>query len=178
MDKHQNGQNFYTHRTFSVMKYLRFGFSALLLLLTFACQAGGDGPDLYGSVSKEDVLSISTFEKNFQSYQPNQTQIDKMASLQDLDVVVMFGSWCHDSEREVPRLLKLLETSGVELASFQLIAVDRSKEDSSGIAKQLGLRYTPTFVALKNDEELARIIERPQKDIASDFYKQLTNKEN
>ena len=79
----------------------------------------------------------------------------------DLHVQVLFATWCHDSEREVPRLLKILETAGVESSAVELVALDFNKSEPKGRAALRGLEYTPTFVFSVAGEEIGRIIERP-----------------
>ena len=81
----------------------------------------------------------------------------------------MFGTWCHDSQREVPRLLKTFDLSGLEVPKLTLVAVDRKKTDPLGLAKQYGLRYTPTFILLNDGKELGRVIERPKTGLTQDL---------
>ena len=79
----------------------------------------------------------------------------------DLHVQVLFATWCHDSEREVPRLLKILETAGVESSAVELVALDFNKTEPKGRAVSKDLQYTPTFIFSVRDEEIGRIVERP-----------------
>jgi thioredoxin 1 len=82
---------------------------------------------------------------------------------------VLFGTWCHDSQREVPRLLKLLDSSKVALASLKLVAVGYDKRDPEGIAARYQLKYSPTIIVLTAGEELGRLVEKPKASIASDL---------
>lgn len=92
-----------------------------------------------------------------------------MQALQGLSLLVLFGSWCHDSEREVPRLLKLLNQSGVKLQSLQLHAVNQQKQHPAQLHLQYQLQYTPTIVVLQGNTELGRIVERPIVSLAADL---------
>ena len=87
----------------------------------------------------------------------------------DLKVKILFGTWCHDSEREVPRMLKLLAASGVKEENISLISLDIRKEEPEGRAKALEVRFTPTFVFFSEGAELGRIIERPVVDLTHDL---------
>ena len=89
-----------------------------------------------------------------------------MAKLEGKDLLVLFGTWCHDSQREVPRLLKLLEQSKVELNSLTLVAVDYNKQDPQGLAEQFQLKYTPTFIVIDQSKEQHRVVEKPQGTLA------------
>ena len=87
---------------------------------------------------------------------------------------MLFGTWCHDSERKVPRLLKLLDQSEADLQNLTLFAVDRKKTDPDGFAARLELQYTPTIIVSEGGQEIARIIERPLEGLATDLQSQLS----
>ena len=87
----------------------------------------------------------------------------------DLKVKILFGTWCHDSEREVPRMLKLLAASGVKEENISLISLDIRKEEPEGRAKALDVRFTPTFIFFSDGIELGRIVERPNGELQSDL---------
>ena len=84
-------------------------------------------------------------------------------------MLVFLGTWCHDSKREVPRFLKLIDTANVQLGSLKLVAVGYDKLDSDGLAKQHDLLYTPTIIVSDGEKELARMIEKPKQSIAADL---------
>lgn len=144
--------------------------------ISFSAKSAEGNEDLYGTVTAQEILALASFQQEYERYQPTSLALDNMQSLEDKELVVLFGSWCHDSEREVPRLLKLLDASGVALANVMLLAVDKQKHEASGIAEELSLRFTPTFVVRQDGKEIARIIERPQVDLAADFAHQISLK--
>lgn len=122
-----------------------------------------------GEVSQEQLL---TTHKSFQKgYQAVNLSASDLASVNtwpgNLHVDVYFGTWCHDSQREVPRFLKLLTES--KNLSNRLIALDYQKSEPSGSAKSHAIKYTPTFVVYQNDKEIGRIVERPKVSIAADI---------
>lgn len=83
--------------------------------------------------------------------------------------MVFLGTWCHDSKREVPRFLKLLNAAKVQLDSLRLVAVGYDKLDPNGLAKQYDVRYTPTIIVSDGEKELVRMIEKPKQSIAADL---------
>ena len=104
----------------------------------------------------------------FQTYPAFQSQYTRYEvvnvpsiAVSGFHVQVLFATWCHDSEREVPRLLKILETAGVESSAVELVALDFNKSEPKGRAALQGLKYTPTFVFSVAGEEIGRIVERP-----------------
>ena len=123
-----------------------------------------------GEITAEDLLAqYPAFAKEYKNYSPSEDDLNTLKTLSGKQVLVFLGTWCHDSKREVPRLLKLLDGSGVKLGSLQLIAVGYDKLDPDGLAKQYDLRYTPTFIVSSNGKELLRMIETPKHSIAMDL---------
>jgi thioredoxin 1 len=129
----------------------------------------------YGLISANALLSqYSDFAAEYAAYQVSPTDIAHMQRLQNVSLLVLFGSWCHDSEREVSRLLKLLHQSDVALESLQLHAVNRQKQHPDGLEQKYALRFTPTIIVLRNGQELGRIIEQPQSSLAEDLARFIT----
>lgn len=146
---------------------------SLWIGIAFAASEGR--PDHLGEISAQDLLAnYDAFESEYQAYSPTSAELLQIESLQGKAVTILFGTWCHDSKREVPRLLKLLDQSKVELESLTLFAVDRDKTDPDGFAERLDLQYTPTIIVSEGGREVARIIERPEKGLAQDFQSQLS----
>ena len=83
----------------------------------------------------------------------------------------MFGTWCHDSKREVPRMLRILDSIGMPFEKISLIAVDIRKSEPGGRGKLFNIKRTPTFIFFKEGEEVGRIIERPDVNLESDLKK-------
>jgi len=88
---------------------------------------------------------------------------------QDTSVWLFFGTWCHDSQREVPRLLKLLEAAGLGEESLKLIGLDYRKREPGGRASEFNVRYTPTAVFMRGGVEVGRIVERPTTSLYEDI---------
>lgn len=139
-----------------------------------ALSAEKSSEDHVGEITVEQLLAnYPVFLAEFNRYQPTQLELEQFSGLAAKDVTALFGTWCHDSEREVPRFLKLLDRSSVELNSLRLIAVDREKKEEEGVAQSLDLKYTPTFIVHEAGNEVARIIETPKENLAADFSRQL-----
>ena len=119
-----------------------------------------------GDISHAELLERhEVFKRNYDAYEVPAGVAGLPA---DLEVKILFGTWCHDSEREVPRMLKLLGASGVKEENISLISLDFRKEEPEGRAKALDVRFTPTFIFLSGDIELGRIIERPTISLLDD----------
>jgi thiol-disulfide isomerase/thioredoxin len=125
---------------------------------------------LAGVISSHALLEqYPEFKTEFDDYQPADGELAALRKIQGKKLVVLFGTWCHDSLREVPRLLKLLEQSAVKLSDIQLVAVNYDKQDPAKLHQLYKLKYTPTIVLLDGDLELGRIIERPTVSLGHDL---------
>jgi hypothetical protein len=74
----------------------------------------------------------------------------------------------------VPRLLKLLDLSGVELQSLSLHGVNYNKQEPNDLHRKYDLRYTPTIILLQGENELGRIIEKPVTSLGEDLARFVT----
>jgi thioredoxin 1 len=119
-----------------------------------------------GDISQAELLDRhEVFKRNYDAYEVT-AGIDGLP--RDLKVTILFGTWCHDSEREVPRMLKLLAASGMREENISLIALDIRKEEPEGRTKALDVRFTPTFIFSRAGMELGRIVERPESSLRGD----------
>ena len=124
-----------------------------------------------GDISQAELLERhEVFKRNYDAYEVT-AGIDGLPA--DLKVKILFGTWCHDSEREVPRMLKLLAASGLKEENISLISLDIGKEEPGGRAKALDVRFTPTFIFLRDNIELGRIVEHPTVNLENDINSML-----
>ncbi len=75
-----------------------------------------------------------------------------------VEVTVYFADWCHDSIRELPRLLALIEPQTTRQLRLTLINLDQNKRDPAGRAAAAGVSRTPTIIVSRNGQELGRIV--------------------
>ena len=92
------------------------GIAAAVVLFIVTPQSLEARADRYrhplGDISQAELLERhKVFKRNYDAYEVT-TGIDGLPT--DLKVKILFSTWCHDSEREVPRMLKLLAASGVK----------------------------------------------------------------
>ena len=85
------------------------------------------------------------------------------------EFLVFLGTWCGDSRREVPRLLRILDDAGVEHSRVRLYNLDRSKTSRDGLAERWAIERVPTFIVLRRGHEVGRIVERPRSTLEGDL---------
>jgi hypothetical protein len=147
---------------------------SLLVIVSVGCGSteqplAKSGP-FTGMISASQLITeYPQFRTAYEKYQPSSAEIAAAKSLSGKSLVVLFGTWCHDSEREVPRLLKLLDMSGVELQSLSLHGVNYNKQEPTNLHRQYDLKYSPTIVLLHGDKELGRVVEKPMLSLGEDL---------
>lgn len=124
---------------------------------------------LAGDISVQKLLSsYPVFENNYQAYPLDKTEQNIIKQWpNNLSIDVYFGTWCHDSEREVPRLLKIVADH--PQISLNLITLDYEKSEPQGRAMANQVKYTPTFVVYQNNQEIGRVIEWPEVSLIADI---------
>jgi thiol-disulfide isomerase/thioredoxin len=126
-------------------------------------------PVLMGEISWKD------WQKNAQwdSYKPPASyttnpaftariEEDVRATDVNLSFLLFSGSWCEDSQTELPKFFALAEAAAVPAEKITMIGVDENKFEPSGLAAKYGIYKVPTLIALKNGKEIGRIIEKPR----------------
>lgn len=125
-----------------------------------------DGPMLLGQqlrsqFSKEPYAEW--FQKEYDSYDTHKESISllKKQKINSFNITVVLGTWCDDSHREFPRLLKILDEVGYHEDKLKIIAVNRKKESPNGEEGILNIQKVPTIIVSKYGKEVGRIIEMP-----------------
>lgn len=90
--------------------------------------------------------------------------------LKDVRIKVFMGTWCEDSQREVPALYKILDHINYDYKNLELFAVSRDKDTPEGYEKGFNIEYVPTIIFIKNGNELGRIVEYTQESLEKDMY--------
>jgi thiol-disulfide isomerase/thioredoxin len=115
---------------------------------------------------KNYSVNIQFSKKGFDNYVPLELS---MLKDDDINVVVFFGTWCHDSKRELPKALKIFNKIGMNDENIELIAVGLDKKEPLGRAAKLNLMYTPTLIFFRGSKEIGRIIEKPVLSLEKDI---------
>lgn len=92
-------------------------------------------------------------------------------------VLVFYGAWCSDSKREVPHFLKIMDAARQDPASIRLYALDRTKTSADGLTARYRIERIPTFIFLREEEEIGRIVEKPSTSLEGDIAALLGRKE-
>ena len=81
--------------------------------------------------------------------------------LKGLRVKIFMGTWCEDSQREVPGFLKIIDALEANDQVQPIIGLNEDKVSHNGSAEQAGVTNVPTFIFSKDGNEINRIVEFP-----------------
>ncbi|MBS3944879.1 MAG: thioredoxin family protein [Melioribacter sp.] len=136
-------------------------------------------PMLLGICDRSALLDSNFawwYESEYNNYEFSTSAVDSIKQkLDGLSVLIVMGTWCSDSRREVPRFLRILDELKFNNELLTINYVDRKKESPEGNISSLDIKYVPTFIFYKGGKEIGRIIETPQITLEGDFKNILYN---
>ncbi len=137
----------------------------------FTKQTGDRGEMLVGELTQKDLYKeCPLFKENADQYAPDKNAVAKIKRIKEpLSILMFLGTWCGDSQRESPKLLKILDMAKSSKISITIYGVDASKNDGGGLTKKYDIQRVPTIIFLKGGKELGRIIEFPNGTMEEDF---------
>ncbi|MFD2164757.1 thioredoxin family protein [Thalassotalea euphylliae] len=153
-----------------MQKIIKCFSGALLAAALSACASTENKVDDYvGEISQQQLLTdYAVFANGHSSFALTEVQKNQLTALpRGTSLEVYFGTWCHDSEREVPRLLKAFaQRPDIPVTMY---ALDYHKLDPDGRAEDAGVKFTPTIIVKFKGQEMGRIIERPKINLVADI---------
>ena len=128
-------------------------------------------PILIGWLTPQKIFGqIREYQLEKGKYQPDNASLEKLKQCStDINIIVFLGTWCPDCQREVPRLLKIMDLIQNSHINYKLFGLDRSKRDQGGLAEKYKIEFVPTFVVLQNNKEIGRIVETPMVSLEQDL---------
>lgn len=97
---------------------------------------------------------------------------------QNFDILMFMGTWCTDSQVEVPQFYKILDYIAYDIDQMTVVALEKlddgklasPQHEETGYA----ITHVPTFIFLKDGKEIGRITEYPEKTIEKDIVEILS----
>ena len=117
----------------------------------------------------------SWFDENYESYVPDETAIKALSliSTEKINIILVMGTWCSDSRREVPRLYRIFDEIGYPENQISLISVNTIKLLPDEDISRFHIERVPTIIVYKDKKETGRIIEIPDKSLEEDLFELL-----
>lgn len=120
---------------------------------------------LFGEISESDFQQEPYKEWYDAYYNLNPVSDDEINQLKpllkDVTLITFMGTWCGDSQREVPAMLNILDRADPKNFTHEMHAVNDMKDSKYGETEAMGVVYVPTFIFMKNGKEIGRIVEAP-----------------
>ena len=114
------------------------------------------------------------FDQSYNSYTVDtETAGQVRPLLKDMRMQIFLGTWCGDSRRETPRMLRLLKEAGMDSTRVDLIFVDNTsrqyKQSPEHEERGLNIHHVPTFILYVQGKEKGRIVESPVVSLEKDM---------
>mgnify|MGYP000601082392 CR=1 FL=1 len=132
------------------------------------------GKDIVGKIAKVDLEygeHAKWFNKEISTYKVDTETLSDFENnperIKALSVKIFMGTWCEDSQREVPRFINILSFLGV--TNYEIIGLNTNKQSPQGYENGMNINYVPTFIIYQNGKEVNRIIESPVVTLEKDL---------
>ncbi|WP_018676496.1 thioredoxin family protein [Riemerella columbina] len=103
------------------------------------------------------------YDEEYANYETDKTTLALLGkSLNKYNLKVFVGTWCSDSHREFPRLIKILNESGYPLNKLTIIALSKRMESPESEEIKYHINRVPTIVLERYGREIGRIVEYPE----------------
>ena len=134
----------------------------------------------FGEFSR-DQLENSThnnwFLENYNAHPLNKALVSQIDSLfYDIEVTIYMGTWCEDSQREVPGFFKIIDALKANDQVQLIVGLNEDKVSHNGSSEHAGVTNVPTIVFSKDGEEINRIVEFPIISLEQDILDILQDK--
>jgi hypothetical protein len=171
------------------MKHLFIALLVLLMSMSNFTQAqdksainqqindAGGNPVLVGKCTIDALLAepyLSWYRKNYDSYiVDSATCVYLSPLLKDKKITIFLGTWCGDSRRQVPAILKMLDCCNFPKESLTLIMVsnqpDAYKQSPQHEEMGKNILRVPTLIIEEKNKEMGRIVEYPVVSLERDM---------
>ena len=165
---------------------MRYIYFLLIVSLTLACSSPinqekinyEEETILIGEVDW-DGLTKDPYNEWFRTYyfdyQVDTASLNQIADIDDLEIILFLGTWCSDSQLQVPQFYKILDYLGYDISKMKVYALEQLEEGGlvspAGIEKEFEIGFVPTMIFKRNGVELGRITEYPEITIEKDMVK-------
>ena len=138
-------------------------------------------PFITGKINRQNLIDYkysNWFVDEYDRYRVPDGWVKKNKKLlNNMSLKLFLGTWCEDSEREVPGMIKLLESSGFDFSKIDIYAVTEEKNTPENYEKDLNIINVPTLIFFKNNKEINRFVEFPNISLAKDLENIIQGKE-
>ncbi len=118
------------------------------------------------------------FDENYKNYDLDELTAKKIKPLiKNFEITVFMGTWCEESQKDIPGFFKLYDYIEADNDKIQLIGMSEQKTTPQNYEKGLEIFNVPTYIFKKNGKEINRIVEFPVETLEKDIFKILSGQE-
>jgi len=123
-------------------------------------------PPLLGHITRAQLKAYEPWSLFWeQPYVPDPAAITHIKQdAKDISTLLVMGTWCPDSKRELPRYFATIDAAGLNDSKLTMVGVDRTKRDTEGLTDKWSITRVPTFIFLRNGREIGRFVEHTPAD--------------
>ncbi|MGO2294685.1 MAG: TlpA family protein disulfide reductase [Psychroflexus halocasei] len=124
-----------------------------------------------------DSRNAGWYNAVYDRYSPKPKFIEEISNIDGLDEItfsIYLGTWCPDSRRELPRLIKIFDKADISHEKLKLVGVTQRKQIpniTDKERKELNVFNVPTIIVYKNGQEMNRFVEYAVESLEEDLYK-------
>jgi len=160
------------------MKKIAFFF--LVLVHFNGLSQDHDEKMLVGIQSKENFEQqpfAEWYNPNYSGAKLDESVVNKIKKhLKGVTIKAFMGTWCGDSQHEIPIFYKLMDAVNFDYNNLSMIAVNRSKETPDNLQEGYHITNVPTFIFFKKGKEIGRFVEYPRETLEKDMLKIVSGK--
>ena len=127
-------------------------------------------PMLLGKIIIEELQQEpfnEWYQMEFDGYEVDTELTNAISDPSQYTYEVFLGTWCGDSRRELPRMEKIFSEMGIDMSNVLIVTLDRDKISPNGEQEGKDIRYVPTLIVSKDNQEIGRIVESPSSETAT-----------
>ena len=128
---------------------------------------------LIGNINKEGLNGddfIEWYQENYKAHELDTLTIKEInKKIKEVRIKVFMGTWCSDSQREVPAFYKILNQTDFDITKLEVIAVSQEKDTPDKLEEGFNIEYVPTIIIYKNEKEIGRFVEFAQETLEKDI---------
>ena len=128
---------------------------------------------LLGNINKEGLNGddfIEWYQENYKAHELDTLTIKEInKKIKEVRIKVFMGTWCSDSQREVPAFYKILNQTDFDITKLEVIAVSQEKDTPDKLEEGFNIEYVPTIIFYKNKKEIGRFVEFAQETLEKDI---------
>ena len=138
---------------------------------------------LLGNCSRQSLLEspfAQWFQPNYDNYIVDSATCRFVEPLlRNKRITIFLGTWCGDSKREIPRILKMLDCCNFQMSQLKLIMVNNQgeayKKSPQHEEEGRNIVRVPTIIVEDAGRETGRIVEYPVISLEKDLLSILRN---